>query len=459
MVPSWVRGPGSMAKFVSPLLGFNNNVRHKNRVFHIQTEDSGINHPHIITHLFMDGGRILKSVKTSYAEHVGTEKMSDTVRQMMKEQHKAMFIALRDGQFDHLVEGGAPKKPDAAAAPAKAPATSEAKVEAAKPAEAAADTSDTDVTQRLPAQSEETAAAVLEPAPKTDPEPPREEDADAKAPSVAPKADAKPASVAPRSAAAAIASLPPVEGPFRAVASAVPPPVAPGPASTRLGIAAPAPTSIEAGVAKASPAAGIAAHRAESTPREDPSASRTASGPPVAPVAATPGSAPPASKVPSVKDLTLDFDALDRATPEDGAPLYRGNDLPPPPATLFAKHTSGGYRAVESQAPRRDPREEPESPGARPAARPSPQPARLSAMPRGAQAATPAEGAGGPPRETPRAPADQRYAPARPATIFGASATRPQPASIFSDELISDKSLDEVILSYLAEDLEPPRRK
>ena len=40
--------------------------------------------------------------------------------------------------------------------------------------------------------------------------------------------------------------------------------------------------------------------------------------------------------------------------------------------------------------------------------------------------------------------------------IFGAA---PKPPSLFSDELVSDKSLDEVILSYLAEDLEPPRRK
>ena len=87
-----------MGKTHSPLLGFNNNVRHKNRVFHIQTEDSGVKHPHIITHLFMDGGRILKSVKKSYAEHVGTDGMQDTVRQLMKEQHKAMFIALRDGR-------------------------------------------------------------------------------------------------------------------------------------------------------------------------------------------------------------------------------------------------------------------------------------------------------------------------------------------------------------------------
>src|SRR6185503_1306566 len=77
-----------MSKPVSPLLGYNNNVRHKNRVFHIQTEDSGVKHPHIITHLFMDGGRILKSVKRSYAEHVGADGMQEIVKQMMKEQPK-----------------------------------------------------------------------------------------------------------------------------------------------------------------------------------------------------------------------------------------------------------------------------------------------------------------------------------------------------------------------------------
>src|SRR5687767_6534778 len=122
-----------MAKFQSPLLGFNNNVRHKGRVFHIQTEDSGIRHPHIITHLFADGGRILKTTKTSYADHVGEANLSETVRAMMKEQHKAMFIALRDGQLDHVLEelpptgeksspGAGPPKPRAPAPAAPAPA-------------------------------------------------------------------------------------------------------------------------------------------------------------------------------------------------------------------------------------------------------------------------------------------------------------------------------------------------
>src|SRR6476659_732005 len=83
--PDWL-----VVKAPSPLLGFNNNVRHKGRVFHIQTEDSGVRHPHVITHLFADGGRILKTTKTSYTEHIGQASMADTVRAMMQEQHKSM---------------------------------------------------------------------------------------------------------------------------------------------------------------------------------------------------------------------------------------------------------------------------------------------------------------------------------------------------------------------------------
>ena len=89
----------------SPLLGYNNNVRHKGKVFHVQTEDSGVKYGHIITHLFMDGGRILKSVKTSYAEYLDKDRIGEIVREMMKQQHKAMFIALRDGKFDPLIDG------------------------------------------------------------------------------------------------------------------------------------------------------------------------------------------------------------------------------------------------------------------------------------------------------------------------------------------------------------------
>ncbi len=94
----------TVGKVPSPLVGFNNNVKHKGRLFHVQTEDSGVRKPHIVTHLFADGGRIIESTRTDYAEHLGREDMATAVRRMMKEQHKAMFIALRDGQLDRKID-------------------------------------------------------------------------------------------------------------------------------------------------------------------------------------------------------------------------------------------------------------------------------------------------------------------------------------------------------------------
>ena len=84
----------------SPLLGYNTNVRHAGALYHIQTEDSGIQRPHIITHLFADGGRIVASMKQSYAALLGEADLHDRVKALMQEQHKAMFVALRDGAYD-----------------------------------------------------------------------------------------------------------------------------------------------------------------------------------------------------------------------------------------------------------------------------------------------------------------------------------------------------------------------
>jgi hypothetical protein len=87
-----------------PLLGFNNNVRHRGRIFHIQTEDSGVKSPRIVTHLFADGGRIIKTTRTEYTEHVTRADLQAYVRNLMKEQHKGMFTALRLGELDTLLE-------------------------------------------------------------------------------------------------------------------------------------------------------------------------------------------------------------------------------------------------------------------------------------------------------------------------------------------------------------------
>jgi hypothetical protein len=39
----------------SPILGYNHNVRYRGLVFHVQTEDSGVLSPHLFTHLFFTG--------------------------------------------------------------------------------------------------------------------------------------------------------------------------------------------------------------------------------------------------------------------------------------------------------------------------------------------------------------------------------------------------------------------
>jgi hypothetical protein len=365
-----------MSKAPSPLLGYNNNVRHKNRMFHVQTEDSGVKHPHIITHLFMDGGRILKSVKKSYAEHVGTDGMADVVRNMMKDQHKEMLIALRDGQYDHLVD---PK------AAAKAAADAAAKAAAASPAPAAV----------APAQADAAAPSAQAPA------------------SVAPASTGKAPSVRPPSVRPASQRPPSVRPPTSASAPKSP--------SVRPPVSSPVASS------------------------EAPATTRTPAGT-------------------ASSELTLDIDALERAAKDaETAPMFEPkNDLPPPPQNLLRdKSVTGGYRAMtpapdEKQPMSRPPPPSQQQPGRRP---PTVPPARPGSSP---PRQMPPFSAKPPGKAPPSRPGEGRYAPARPAAIFGPP-SRPQPASpassLFGEDLISDKSLDEVILSYLAEDLEPNDKK
>jgi hypothetical protein len=87
-----------VAKLVT---GFNHNIKHKGKMYHIQTEDSGLDNPHIITHLFV-GGNILASKKTSYADIVGAENLAQVVRELMEEQHKETLRNLVNGVYDDI---------------------------------------------------------------------------------------------------------------------------------------------------------------------------------------------------------------------------------------------------------------------------------------------------------------------------------------------------------------------
>lgn len=92
-----------VAAYPPPLVGFNNNVRYRGVRFHIQTEDSGIRRPHISTHLFANGGQVIKSIRRDYGDQVERADRAELVRSMMMDQHKAMAVALRRGKLDDLL--------------------------------------------------------------------------------------------------------------------------------------------------------------------------------------------------------------------------------------------------------------------------------------------------------------------------------------------------------------------
>lgn len=426
------RGAPEM-KHNSPQLGFNNNVRHKGRVFHIQTEDSGVKHPHIITHLFVEGGRILKSQKTSYAEFLGEEELSKKVRSLMQEQHKAMFIALRAGKFDHMfgdappesAEGGA-AAPAQAAAPAPAPAstpgpTAEGLPRASSvglpPAPASSpgrDAPSPSARASMPSLVGATEFARSEPPPRP-------------APASAPATPAKPPSGrAPLDVPAAHADT----VAMRAVAEASTPHSSGRPPATRLTPPPPRP-----------PDPPSAPRQEPQRPPTSPGMARLERPGTRAPSVPPPAGAPtrPTPRPPLSASLDLDLEALERAAEQTQAPVYKQiRDLPPPPASLLKpsvpRNTS--YRSVTPQA------------------------TQIVADPKGTTGSPPANRQGT--STIPRAPTSnrgsQRYAPSRPASIFGSS--RPQEgSSIFGEDLISEKSLDEVILSYLAEDLDSGSKK
>lgn len=85
------------------VVGFNHNVRYREQLFHVQTEDSGLKNPHIITLLYF-GGTIIASKKTSYADITRVDNLEAVVEDLMKEQHKEMLRRLKNGEFDKNIQ-------------------------------------------------------------------------------------------------------------------------------------------------------------------------------------------------------------------------------------------------------------------------------------------------------------------------------------------------------------------
>lgn len=83
------------------LHGFNHNIRYRDRVFHVQTEDHGLKQATFVTQVFLDG-RIVHLERTSYRDELDKngEGAPDDLRMRMQEQHKDQLRRLVRGEFD-----------------------------------------------------------------------------------------------------------------------------------------------------------------------------------------------------------------------------------------------------------------------------------------------------------------------------------------------------------------------
>ncbi|WP_428265209.1 hypothetical protein [Haliangium sp.] len=83
----------------SPIRGYNHNIGHRGLVFHVQTEDSGVDNPHIFTHLF-HGGVIIFTRKLDYDAAAD----ESVVKSLMQAQHKAVLKDLKRGTFEDKID-------------------------------------------------------------------------------------------------------------------------------------------------------------------------------------------------------------------------------------------------------------------------------------------------------------------------------------------------------------------
>jgi hypothetical protein len=120
------------------ITGFNTDVKHKNRVFHIQTEDKGEANPFVESLVYV-GGEILATKRTSYAEVL---KDADAVQDLMEQQHRTMIAAIQRGRFDgpngaiqipEGMTGNVPAAPQGKAAKAEARKELDRKADATAP--------------------------------------------------------------------------------------------------------------------------------------------------------------------------------------------------------------------------------------------------------------------------------------------------------------------------------------
>lgn len=86
------------------ITGYNTDVRHKEVVLHVQTEDKGLGNPFIESLVYV-GGRVLVAKRMGYGDMLSEGSVGEKeIVALMDRQHRTMIAAIRHGKFDDKLE-------------------------------------------------------------------------------------------------------------------------------------------------------------------------------------------------------------------------------------------------------------------------------------------------------------------------------------------------------------------
>ena len=78
--------------------GINRDIDYNGKLYHVQTEDGGINNPIILTRIFCSGV-LVTTRKTSYVYLLDMDGFKDVVENLMREQHNEMIQEIQNGKM------------------------------------------------------------------------------------------------------------------------------------------------------------------------------------------------------------------------------------------------------------------------------------------------------------------------------------------------------------------------
>jgi hypothetical protein len=92
------------------ITGFNTDIEHDGVVYHVQTEDKGLDSPIILSLVYV-GGTILASKRSPYEDLIASGFSDEVLAERLKRQHRLICAAINSGRIDDLKKmSGRPKE-------------------------------------------------------------------------------------------------------------------------------------------------------------------------------------------------------------------------------------------------------------------------------------------------------------------------------------------------------------